>query len=147
MLTSSAWAQMETEGKRLANLSFDAVDTASKGYLNQADIEIFRQQVFVSMDTDESNSIELNEFLSWDFGFELVAADAGKDLAYKTALKVVYNFWDRNNDGRISATEHRKAIAHDFERADLNNNVVLERSEFMNGFSILAAIRTALKPE
>ncbi len=145
--TSLAMAQNEPEGKILANNSFDAVDINSKGYLTYADIEFFRQQVFVSMDANENNAIELEEFLSWDFGFELAATEVNRLSAYKTALKVVFNFWDRNNDGRISLTEHRKAIVADFERADIDNNVVLERAEYVQGFSILAAIRAAIKTE
>ena len=61
-------------------------------------------------------------------------------------MKVVYGFWDRNGDGSITEGEHRKAIVADIERADLNGDAVLDKSEFLRGFSVLVAIRAALQP-
>ena len=135
------------QGKALAEMSFDSIDTKGKGYLDQGDMEEARKGIFSSMDADENKSIELSEMLAWDFGFQNIAEDQNKQLAYTTALKVVFSFWDRNGDGKITNTEHRKAILRDFERADLNDNAVLEKSEFIGGFSMLVAIRAALKPE
>lgn len=85
--------------------------------------------------------------MDWDFGFSLVAEEQNKVLAYRTALKVVFSFYDRNGDGGITQTEHRKAVISDIQRADLNNDAVLSKSEFLGGFSILVAIRATLKPE
>lgn len=145
-LTTTASAQ-ESEGRALAELSFETVDRHEKGYLHLGDMEVTREEIFSSMDADESNSLELSEFLSWGYGFDNIAEDEGKLLAYRTALKVVYRFWDRNGDGKITPAEHRRAVNNDFFRADLNNNAILEKSEFLGGFSILVAIRAALKPE
>lgn len=141
------WAQQQPEGKALAALSFESIDVNGKGFLNQGDMETGRQNIFTSMDANDSNTLELQEFLGWGYGFENIAQDEQKLLAYRTALKVVYSFWDRNGDGKITQTEHRKAVINDFNRADLNDNAILEKSEFIGGFSVLVAIRAALKPE
>lgn len=135
------------DGKALAELSFESVDVKGKGHVDQGDMEAMRQTVFASMDADDSKSIELPEMLGWGFGFQNIAETDDKLLAYNTALKVVFSFWDRNGDGKISNTEHRKAIISDFNRADLNSNAILEKEEFIQGFSVLVAIRAALKPE
>ena len=144
---SPALSQQVSEGRALADLTFESADLSGKGYLDQGDMEAARRNIFVSMDADESKSIELSEFLDWGYGFQNIAEDEDKLLAYRTALKVVYSFWDRNGDGKISQTEHRKAIISDFNRADLNGNAILEKEEFVGGFSVLVAIRAALKPE
>ncbi len=140
-------AEQQSKGRALAELSFESVDRHGKGYLDQGDMEAARKDIFVSMDSDESGNLEPAEFLQWGYGFENIAQDQNKLLAYRTALKVVYRFWDRNGDGKITPTEHRQAVIRDFDRADLNNNAVLEKDEFVSGFSVLVAIRAALKPE
>lgn len=140
-------AEEKSEGRRLAELTFESADRHGKGYLHHGDMEAARTDIFVSIDVDDSNSMELPEFLNWGFGFQNIAEDENKQLAYNTALKVVFSFWDRNGDGKITESEHRKALLADFERADANDNAALEKEEFLNGFSVLVAIRAALKPE
>lgn len=144
---ATALSASAQEGRTLAELSFDSVDEHEKGYLHLGDMERMRSDIFTSMDADESNGLELSEFLNWGYGFENIAEDENKLLAYRTALKVVYTFWDRNGDGKITPSEHRRAVNNDFFRADLNNNAILEKEEFLGGFSILVAVRAALKPE
>ncbi len=146
-LIAPAVAQDKPEGRELAELSFDSVDRLGKGYLHQGDMEAARLEIFTSVDSDESGSIELPEFLGWDYGFQNIAESNNRELAYRTALKVVFSFWDRNGDGKITQAEHRKALSVDFDRADVNDNAILEKEEFVSGFSVLVAIRAALKPE
>lgn len=146
-VTTTANAEQTSEGRALAELSFESIDKANKGYLDQGDMEVARKDIFTSMDSDDSNSLERSEFLNWGYGFQNIAEDENKQLAYDTALKVVYSFWDRDGDGKITPTEHRKAVMADFNRADLNGNAVLEKREFLRSFSVLVAIRAALKPE
>lgn len=147
LFASPVCAEQISEGRALAELSFDSIDGSDKGYLHQGDMEAGRSDIFASMDADESNTIELDEFIGWGYGFENIAEDANKLAAYKTALKVVYSFWDRNGDGKITQTEHRKAVIRDFNRADINDDAILNKEEFIRGFSVLVAIRAALKPE
>ena len=142
-----AVAADKSEGRQLAALSFEAVDRHGNGFVHQGDMEAMRRDIFNSMDANENNAIELPEFLDWGYGFQSIAEEESKELAYRTALKVVFSFWDRNGDGKITTTEHRKAIIRDFDRADLNDDAVLTEKEFVGGFSVLVAIRAALKPE
>lgn len=142
----AAFAEEKSEGKQLAEMSFTSVDQQGKGYVHVGDMEAFRSDVFVSMDYDDSNGISLDEFLNWDIGFDLLAEEADKAEAYKTAMKIVFAFWDLNNDGVISESEHRKSIAADFARADLNSDAILTETEFLNGLSIMVAVRAAMKP-
>ncbi|MCP4303522.1 MAG: signal transduction protein [bacterium] len=142
-----AIGEEKPEGRRLAELTFEMVDEQGKGSVNLGDVEAYRDLVFVSMDADDDGKITLDEFLAWDIGFEQIAEGTDKVVAHDTALKVVFAFWDRNGDGSISKSEHQRAIAADFQRADLNDDAVLTEDEFLGGFAILVAIRAALKPE
>ena len=134
-----------SEGQRLARLAFESVDTTGKGYLHTGDVESYRENVFLSMDADESASIEESEFLGWDFGFINEAEALGRRGEYDTALKTVFTIWDRDGDGSITEAEHRFALRADFDRMDINGNSILEEDEFLRGFSVMAAIRSALK--
>lgn len=143
--TAMADETRNTEGRKLAQLSFASVDLDGKGYVHQGDMEIFRDKIFVSMDYDDDGKLTRDEFLAWDIGFEDIA-EGDQKLAYLTAMKVVYAFWDRNGDGELTQSEHRRALAADFARADLNDNSVLEEQEYLRGLTVFIAARAALKP-
>lgn len=145
--SSAAIAEQKSKGRALAELSFDSMDDSKKGFLHQGDMEEGRINIFASMDYNENDSLDLGEFLEWDFGFVNIAQDANKLIAYRTALKVIFNLWDRNADGKITQIEHRQAVVRDFNRADINHDGLLDKGEFILGFSVLVAIRAALKPE
>lgn len=141
---TAAHAQQKSAGRALAELTFQMVDEKQKGFVDQGDMELLRSQIFTSADADENQSISLEEFLVWDFGFANIVAEQGKEQAYNSALRVVFSFWDRDGDGGISQTEHRKAMIADFNRADLDDNAVLNEKEFLSGLSILVAVRAVL---
>lgn len=147
LLTTTAIAEQKSKGRALAELSFDAIDGDRKGYLHLGDMEEGRTNIFASMDADDDDNLVLEEFLEWDYGFADIAQDSNKQIAYRTALKVVFNLWDRNADGQITQTEHRQAVVRDFNRADINHDGLLNKGEFVLGLSVLVAIRAALKPE
>ncbi|MCY6383354.1 hypothetical protein [Hoeflea prorocentri] len=146
-LIAPAAAEEQPEGRLLAELTFESADRHGKGYLHQGDMEAIRADIFESIDANDNGGMELAEFLGWGFGFQNIAEDENRKLAYDTALKVVFSFWDRNGDGKITQSEHRRSLLADFDRADVNGNAILEKSEFLGGFSVLVAIRAALKPE
>ena len=136
----------ETEGRRLAELAFSSLDGGNRGFIDYGEFHSFSDEVFASMDNDQSAQISLSEFLAWDYGMRLAAEDAGREAAYETALRVVFAFWDRNGDGQVSKREHRQSLVFDFQRADSDNDAVLSREEFLSGFSVMVALRAAINP-
>lgn len=142
-----AFAQSASEGSQLAELSFEAVDRSENGFIDMGESHNFGGDVFVSMDADENDRLSEGEFLDWGYGFENLAEDHDKELAYRTALRVVFSFWDRDGDGEISRAEHRISVNRDFQRADLDGDALLSQAEFLGGFSVMVAIRVALKPD
>lgn len=139
-------AQESSAGRDLAELAFESLDGASRGYVDTGEFLSFGSDVFVSMDYDDNARVSLEEFMGWDFGMMLLAEERGLKASYDTALKVVFAFWDRDGDGEISATEHRRSLMRDFERADLDDNALLSKQEFLEGFSVSVALRAALAP-
>ena len=146
-LAVPALASAQTsEGRDLAKLAFKSVDQDEKGYIDQGEFTLFGGDVFVSMDYDENNRISLDEFLSWGFGMELIAEEAGRAEAYETAMRVVFAFFNDTATTEISKTEYRQSLSADFRRADFNNDAVLTEEEFLSGFSINVAARAAINP-
>jgi len=139
-------AAQENEGRRLAELAFSGLDTADRGYIDMGEFSNFGNDVFASMDSDENGSLSIGEFMSWDYGMSEIAEELGRVEAYETALRVVFAFWDRDGDGNISRTEHRKSLYSDFQRADTDNDALLTQEEFTSGFSVMVALRAALDP-
>ena len=146
LVASPAIAEEKTEGRKLAELAFESVKTADRDFIDMGEFTEFGLSVFSGMDYDENETLTLAEFLSWDFGMKPLAEEAGRGDAYETALRVVFAFWDRNGDAQISKTEFRQSMASDFQRADTDNNAVLNRDEFTLGYTVMVASRAAINP-
>ncbi|MBL1436031.1 MAG: signal transduction protein [Rhodobacteraceae bacterium] len=140
-------AQSNNEGRMLAELSFETVDENGNGFVDMGESHDFGLSVFDSMDADEDELLSEAEFLGWGYGFHNIATERDKEQAYRTAMRVVFSFWDRDHDGQITRTEHRLAANNDFRRADLNNDALLSKEEFFGGFSVMVATRIALAPD
>lgn len=141
------FAQSNNDGRMLAELTFESVDENANGFIDMGESHDFGINVFASMDGDDNAMLTEAEFINWGYGFHNVAIDREKEMAYRTALRVVFAFWDRDHDGEISRTEQRLAANNDFRRADLNNDALLSKEEFFGGFSVMVATRIALAPE
>ncbi|MGB0960249.1 MAG: hypothetical protein ACPGVK_08365 [Halocynthiibacter sp.] len=100
-LSTSAFSQTG-EGRKLAELAFQSVDSAERGYIDLGEFSVFGDDVFISMDSDDSGELSLKEFPSWGFGMELVAEETGRMDALETAKRVVFSFWDLNGDNVVS---------------------------------------------
>ncbi|WP_315927717.1 EF-hand domain-containing protein [Mesorhizobium sp. SP-1A] len=135
------------EGHRLAELTFETFDTTGRGFIDLPQMLEIQQMVFASMDADGDGKISRNEMLQWDYGFSNLASENNRQTAYQTALKVLHSLWDLNDDGQVDETEFRKASIADFERADIDNDKLLSKKEFIRGFSVLVALRAALSPQ
>lgn len=147
LATPMAIAAGENEGRRLAKLAFASVDSADRGFIDMGEFTNFGTDVFVSMDSDDSGKISLEEYLAWDYGMASVAEDRDRVDAYETALRIVFAFRDRDGNGEISKTEHRQSMKFDFQRADLNGDAILTEREFLDGFPVMVALRAALDPD
>lgn len=139
-------AAQQSEGRALAETVFSGIDSSGRGYLDQGQYLSFGRDVFTSMDADEDRELTLKEFMSWDYGMRGVAENAGREDAYETALRVVFSFWDRDGNGTIPSTEMNRSLKADFRRADLDENALMSKDEFLSGFSVMVALRAAINP-
>jgi len=135
------------EGRKVGETILATIDESGRGSVHQGDIERFRSAVFAGMDYDGNGKVTYAEFSGWDPGFALVARDEGKADAYTTASKIVFAFWDRDGDGILTEREMRFAMNADFRRADLDDNALLSRDEFLTGFPMMIAMRAAIRPD
>lgn len=135
-----------TEGRKVGETIFASIDTSGRGSIHTGDLEQFRASVFSGMDYDDDGRVTYAEFAGWDPGFADIAEQDGRSDAYTTASKVVFAFWDRNGDGNMTETEMRFAMNADFRRADTDDDGLLTRDEFLQGFPIMIAMRAALSP-
>lgn len=143
---SSALAEDMHPGKKLAITAFESVDDKERGFIDMGEFNAYGENVFVSMDANDDGNVDVDEFLEWDIGMKPIAEEAGAADAFKTAMRVVHSFWDRNGDGQMSRSEHRSSTIYDFQRADLDGDAVLTSDEFVNGFTVMKAARAAIAP-
>ncbi len=134
----------ESEGRKLAELAFSSVKNSDQDRIDWAAFSEFGENVFVSMDANDDDSLSLSEYMSWDYGMLPLAEERERVDAYNTAIRVVFAFKDRDGDGQISKAEHRQSMEFDFQRADSNVDGHLTKDEFLNGHSVMVALRSAL---
>jgi len=144
---TAAEAQPGTEGRAVGETVFATIDATGRGAVHAGEIEAFRAAAFAGMDRDASGSVTYDEFAAWDPGFRQVAEAAGRGEAYVTASKIVFAFWDRDGDGAMTEREMRFAMTSDVRRADLDDDGLLTREEFIGGFPIMVAMRAAIRPD
>ncbi len=139
-----AQSDAQTPGRELAELIYGSIEDNPNGAADMGEFVNFGQDIFASMDTDESGSIDPVEFTEWDFGFNFIAEDEGQERAYQTAQKVLFAIWDHDGDGKIERREYHKSMVWDFRRADTDDDAFLTREEFLSGYVVNLAYRAAL---
>ncbi len=142
-----SFAQEASEGRELAATVFDSMDSSERGFVDMGQFNQMSKDIFVSMDTDEDGKLVFGEFTSWDFGFIPLAEEKGRASDLKAAQRIVFGLWDRNGDGEISQSELQKDIIADYQRADTDGDGFLTKDEFLHGFIINIAYRSAINPE
>ncbi len=141
---SMAQSEEMTPGRELAEIIFGSMEISPTTGADMGDFVSFGSDIFVSMDYDDSGSVNLEEFTDWDFGFNFIAEDEGQKRAYETAQKIVFAVWDHDGDGDVTQHEYHKSMVSDFRRADTDDDAFLSRNEFLNGYIINVAYRAAL---
>lgn len=130
----------------LSGLAFAAIDDNENGTVTETEFSSFGDNVFVSMDYDNSNALSLSEFYNWGFGMHNAAEDANRKYAFKTAMRVVYSLWDLNADNQVTMDEYKQSLGFEFLRADLDQDKMLSKDEYLAGFSIVVAAQAAIDP-
>lgn len=146
VLSGSAIAQSDSygPGRELAEQVYGSIEDNPDGAADLGEFVKFGGDIFVSMDYDQNGSIDIDEFRSWDFGFDYIAEGEGQERAFETAQKIIFAIWDRDTDGSISQSEYQKSMASDFRRADTNDDAYLSRKEFLSGYIVVLAYRAAI---
>lgn len=134
-------------GLELAETVFGSIEDRPNQMVDMGEFTSFGESIFVSMDSNESDSIDYSEFDEWDFGFNYIAENADQERAYATAKHIIFAFWDRDGDGSIGLSEYHQAMISDFRRADIDHNALLTRDEFLSGYIVNIGYRAAIKGE
>jgi Ca2+-binding EF-hand superfamily protein len=128
----------------LARQQFLDIDGDRDGLATADEFASYADLVMVSMDSDESGDLAEEEFTSWGFGMQNLADAAGTRQGYDTALRVVFDYWDRDNDAAISKGELVAASMSSFAYADTSGDRMLDGAEFADNFLLNIVLRTAL---
>ncbi|MEM1378180.1 MAG: hypothetical protein AAGG69_12415 [Pseudomonadota bacterium] len=142
------FAQSENPpGFDVALITFQSIDLDGDGFANIGDMNEFGISIFEGMDYDGDEKVTFSEFSDWDIGFELAAQEVGRPEAIVTARRIMFGMWDANNDGNLTMAEKRRAGMLDFNRADVDDNSLLDEREFLIGYSVNVVMRSAINPD
>jgi Ca2+-binding EF-hand superfamily protein len=119
-----------TAADALAQLQFRDIDSNDDGLTTSDEFTAYSDLVMVSMDSDGNGDLSEQEFTSWGFGMQNLADAAGTRQGYDTALRVIFDYWDHDNDAAISAAELGDASMSSFAYADTSGDAMLDEAEF-----------------
>ncbi|MEO0991198.1 MAG: hypothetical protein AAFX00_09650 [Pseudomonadota bacterium] len=125
----------------VAEIFAEQIDTDSDGKLSRMELLVFGVQVFASMDTDSDGDVSKAEWRDWEFGARDIAVFREKADSYDTAFGIVFDIFDRSQDGFISSDEFERAVLISTENADLDGDSALSVQEYVSNFIISIAIR------
>jgi hypothetical protein len=128
----------------LSKAVFDQADADGSGALSPEENRGFRETVFVSMDTDKDGAISDAEMRAWGFGYGVIAERREREAEFATVESVLFDLWDRDNDGSVSAAEFTQAAAVTFLYADINDDGSVDEDEFLANEWSNIAYRAAL---
>ena len=126
---------------------FETVDANNDGVVSRREIEHYRQLVMISMDGNDDGSVSRAEYMGWDLGWEALANSRGKLAEYRKARRNVFDVWDRDGDGHLSAKEQRLSQVKDFFEASGRTNEPMDEKQFSTGLRIIAALNRALSTD
>lgn len=146
-LSTSAFAADEPAGRELARLGFLSIDANGDKIATVGEFMQYGEDVMASMDSNEDGAITYDEFSTWDFGFTNIAEAEGKMQGLDTARKIVFDFWDRSDDQVITGLEQQAAVVANIGYADLDGDGALSELEYLRGFIVNIAFRSALRDD
>lgn len=135
----------EQENEDIVVAAFASTDQNEDGNLDADEAIQMANNMFVSMDYDDSASVSAKEFDEWDFGLIYTAANAGQSVEYGTAKKILFALRDINADGVISQEEYQQSLEYDFARADQDNDGSMSKDEYGKAFLPSLLFRAALE--
>lgn len=137
MLPDAAVAQAEIIGQQM--------DANNDGVITQDEMHDFGGRLYDAMDADGSGQVALSEMSGWQFGMAEIAEFRGRATNYETAVAIVFDIFDRDNDQKMSRAEHLAAMNGALNLADLDDDGVLTMREYQDGFIFNIAVRNALE--
>ena len=134
-------AAAQDSGRELSQLTFQSVDQNDDGTLSRSEVETMSSNILFSMDYDGSESVDLEEFMAWDFGYYYLAEERGETDRYESVKRVMFALLDFDGDGVIDASENHAGNLWAFQRADLDNDGVLSEDEYLQGWLPIVILR------
>ncbi|GFE65800.1 EF-hand domain-containing protein [Litoreibacter roseus] len=140
---SGAVAQMETHsaGRALAEQFASGIDVNSDGTITFEELNNATDEAFASVDTDGDGSATFAEMRDWKYGFGELATFQGRDARFTTSIAIVFDIFDRDNDGLVTLEEHQTGIVNSSQYADTDEDGVLTFEEYYEGFIYNIAMR------
>ncbi|MBM2576378.1 hypothetical protein JQC91_08665 [Jannaschia sp. Os4] len=131
-------------GRAMVERMAETADADGDGRISYPEVDALAKAVFPSIDADGDGAVTRDEMVGWEYGFADLAAFRGRDEAFRATVNVVFDIFDRDDDGRVTPSEHVAAAAHSARYADRDGDGTLSREEYLSGFIFNIAMRNAL---
>ncbi|MEM7490041.1 MAG: EF-hand domain-containing protein [Pseudomonadota bacterium] len=121
-----------------------ALDADGDMSISAEELRTATMEIFPSADTDGSGAVDRAEFVGWKYGLADMAAFRGRDQGFDAAMGVVFDLFDRNDDGGLDPAEMEEGMMRSLAYADTDGDGAMALEEFYRDFLITVALRNGM---
>lgn len=144
LIAAPVAAQTPDAARAQGELIAQAIDANSDSVIAPDEMAAYGTIVFDTLDIDADGILLRDETAAFRFGMTEIAEFRGRKQAYDTAQSIVFDIFDRDNDGEVTRNEHEHGFRRAFRFADLDEDGLLTMREYLEGFILNIAMRAAL---
>lgn len=100
----------------------ESFDLDGDGKISEPEFAEFSRLTWFSKDTNDDKVITEEEFKAWDFGFDYIAAEKGKDADFDQVKSDLFAYWDADGNGKITPEEIEAAAKAEFANSDTDQD-------------------------
>lgn len=134
----------DTAMHKVSTAFFKSHDANSDGKVTSKEMDTYAQTAFTSIDANDSNSIDRQEFLDWDPGYAYVAAQTGKGNIVEALKMQAFTTADTDGSDSVDSAEIAAIAKSNFAVTDADESGAISLKEFVDGFPIAAMISAAV---
>ena len=145
LVSAPAGAMPKNElGLGVVRVLAQSMDQNRVGEITSREYRAFTETARVSIDYSDDSNIDKREFVAWDIGFRTLLEQNNNNVSFLIAKSDVFDHWDQDLDGNISAQEIAHLAETEFILADSVGDDRTAADDIARGLFTVATMLSAV---